>query len=132
MGRPPYNPFEYDRRPQRRLECSWGEIDEENPRVALKTLARFRRENRDVADISVERLTWGYIWTEGGRPLDMSLSSEERARLREQAVQTVVLFCQHGEHIAYSQSFIWPPDFVCDAILAEEDGRPSMGEVQDG
>lgn len=132
MSRPPYNPFEYDRRPQRRLECTWEEVDAENPRVALKVLARFRRENREASEIHAETLTWGYVWTEGGGPLDLSLSSEERASKREHAVQTVVLFCQSGERTAYSQSFIWPPDLVCDAILAEEEGRPSMDEAHSG
>lgn len=132
MSRPPYNPFEYDHRPQRRLECSWEEVDAENPRVALKVLARFRRENRGANEQPASKLTWGYVWTEGGGPLDMSLSAAERASKREQAVQTVVLFCQFGDLIAYSQSFIWPPDLVCDAILAEEEGRPSMDEARSG
>jgi len=75
---------------------------------------------------------WGYIWTEGAGPLDLSLSVSERAAKRENAVQTVVLFCQHGDVTAFSQSLIWPPDLVCDAILAEEEGRPSMSTVRNG
>ena len=130
--RAPYNPFEYDRRPTRRLESKWWEIEEDDPSTAFKTLSRFRRENPDLKDVPATEMAWGYIWTEDGQPLDMSLSAEARTETRERAVRTVVVFCQTQEKIAYSQALVWPPDIVCDAILAEESARPSMSEVADG
>jgi len=119
----PYNPFEHDLRPQCRLECSWEEVCTESS--ARSALARFRRENPTKKYFSPEMLSWGYIWTEEPGPLDLSLAAQLRATKRALSVRTLVLFCQHNEHIAYSQSFFYPPDFVCDALLAEEEGRGS-------
>ena len=133
MKRGPLNPFKYDgTRPIHRVTCLWEEIDEEDRRVAIRVLARFRRENPDVESVPANQMVWGYAWTEDGQPLDLSLSTSIRAGLRGTAIWTRAIFCRKSEREAYSPRLDYLPDAVVDAIIAEEDARPTMSEAARG
>lgn len=118
----PYDPFWNDLRPRHRIECSWREILEYDAIMFERLYKRFRSEFDSVPDIP-DDLCWGFQWTENGFPLDLSLTDEDRADLRIQAVRTIACFCEMGGHLLFAKPVANPPDVVCAAIFEEEAGR---------